>query len=71
MRLLLSGLFYFQVGRAFAHFVLKFVTGLLELSQTLSNPSRKLRQLLRSEKQNENNENEESLWPTGHTKGDW
>ena len=71
MRLLLSGLFYVQVGRALAHFVLKFVTGLLELSQTLSNPARKLRQLLRSEKQDENNENEKSLWPTGHTKGDW
>ena len=71
MRLLLSGLFYFQVGRALAHFALKFVTGLLELSQTLSNPAGKLRQLLRSEKQDENNENEKSLWPTGHTKGDW
>ena len=29
MRLLLSGLFYVHVGRALAHFVLKFVTGLL------------------------------------------
>jgi hypothetical protein len=71
MRLFLSGLFYFQVGRALAHFVLKFVAGLPELSQTLSNPSRKLGQLLRSEKQDEDNENEKSFWPTGHTKGDW
>jgi hypothetical protein len=71
MRLFLSGLFYFQVGRALVHFALEFVTGLLELSQALSNPSRKLWQLLRSEKQNEDNENEESFWPTGHTKGDW
>ena len=71
MRLFLSGLFYFQVGRALAHLALKFVTGLLELSQALSDPSRKLRQLLCSEKQDEDNENEEGFWPTGHTKGDW
>jgi len=71
MRLFLSGLFHFQVGRALAHFALKFITGLLELSQTLSNPSGKFRELLRSEKQNDDHENEKSFWPTGHTKGDW
>ena len=71
MRLFLRWLFNFQVGRALAHFALKFITGLLELSQTLSNTSRKLRQLLRSEQQDEDNENEEGFWPTGHTKGDW
>ncbi len=71
MWLFLSGLFHFQVGRALAHFAIKFVAGLLELSQTLTNPPRKLRQLLRTEKQDYDNENEESFWPTGHTKGDW
>ena len=71
MRLFLSGLFYFQVGRALADFALKFVAGLLELSQALSDPARKLRQLLRPEKQDEDNENEKSFWPTGHAKGDW
>ena len=71
MRLFLSRLFYFQVGRALAHFALKFITGLLEFSQTLSNSSGELRQLLRSKKQNEDDENEHSFWPTGHTKGDW
>ena len=71
MRLFLSWLFHFQVGRALVHFALKFVTSLLELSQTLSNPPSKLRQLLGSEKQDDDDENEEGFWPTGHTKGDW
>jgi hypothetical protein len=70
MRLFLSGLFYFQVGRALVDLALKFVAGLLELSQALSDPSRKLWQLLRSEKQDQDNEDEKSFWPTGHTKGD-
>jgi hypothetical protein len=71
MRLLLSGLFNFKVGRAFAHFVLEFVAGLLEFPQALANSAGKFGQLLRPEKQDYNHEDKESFGPTGHTECDW
>lgn len=71
MRLLFGWLFDLEVRRALAHFVLELIACLLELPQALADPTGEFRKLLGSEKQDDHNKNEESLWPTGHTEGDW
>lgn len=67
MRLLLGGLLDFNVGRALTDFVLEFVAGLLEFSQALTNPAGELREFLRPKKEDDDNKNEQSFGPTGHT----
>jgi hypothetical protein len=48
-------------------FAFEFVAGLLEFSQTLTNPAGELREFLRPKKEDDDNKNEQSFGPTGHT----
>ena len=68
MRLLVGGFLDFEFGRGLAHLALEFVAGLLELTQALSDAAREFRKLLRAEKQNENQGDENRFRPARHAK---
>ena len=71
MRLLFGGLLDFEVGHGLAQLAFDVIATLLELPQALTDCSSEFGKLLRAKEQHHDHKNEDDLWPSGHTEGDW